>query len=203
MQGVVRYGLKDEGRRQALRGMLYEPHIKPISDLVRRLRRETGTNVPFVDPRCGGTGSLVLFLLQDPGSGAKVSEFLSLENPDPTAANGIRFIGEAGMTYDRIAFWNIVPWPDGPLDRTEIERGGRVLAELLDLLPNLRSLILAGNKAQNGFRNSGARLPAQVRTFASPHWSPVGLGLGARYEPVPHIQRELARAWDYAIGRAG
>jgi hypothetical protein len=50
---------------------LGEPHIAPITDLVRRIRGKIGDErVPFVDPTLGGVNARLLFLLETPSAGS-------------------------------------------------------------------------------------------------------------------------------------
>ena len=59
-------------RKQA---RLEEPHVKPIQDLVRRIRLASGDPaVPFVDPDGGGVAARVLLLLEAPGQSRRTRQ---------------------------------------------------------------------------------------------------------------------------------
>src|SRR5690606_35667203 len=112
----------------ALQARLNDAHVAPITGLVDRLRRDHGANVPYLDPRTGGIHARMLLVLTYPGSGAKGSGFLSLENTDQTASNTLTILRDLRVDYSGIAFWNAVPWPgSGPsLSLDELKRGAVV-----------------------------------------------------------------------------
>jgi hypothetical protein len=71
---------------------LIEPHVRPLMDLVRKLRKQLADNaktngdleppgVPNVDPIDGGVKARALFLLATPGRRAVGSGFVSQDNP--------------------------------------------------------------------------------------------------------------------------
>src|SRR5690606_35725130 len=103
--------LKEPSAVATLQARLNDAHVSPITDLVNRLRRDHGDGVPYLDPRTGGIRARMLLVLKDPGSGAKGSGFLSLENNDQTAFNTLTILRDLRVDYGGIAFWNTVPWP--------------------------------------------------------------------------------------------
>lgn len=67
--------------------LLDKPHIKPLSDYVRRLRACRGehTSIPWFDPTEGGIEAPILLLLEAPGRRATAelgSGFISADNND-------------------------------------------------------------------------------------------------------------------------
>jgi hypothetical protein len=153
-------------------------HAK-IRSLVRRIRRETGSAVPDVDPDGPGTAARVLLVARDPGEkGALVTGVLSpSKNPDATARNLLRAMEEAKLPERICVFWNAVPWALGGRrtpNREELRRGVGYLHDLVALLPNLRAVVALGRDAQTACRLAG------LDAIAVCHPSPLGLyGRGA------------------------
>jgi hypothetical protein len=139
----------EQGRRRA---MLADAHIAPLAGFVASLRQEWPF-VPDFDPLDGGVGADILFLFEKPGpktAPPKGSGFISRDNDDPTAETTKTFMECAGIDRKRTLIWNTVPaW-----NRTITIRSGEVragllsLARLLPLLPKLRTVVLAGRKAE-------------------------------------------------------
>lgn len=148
--------LGNEQHRLERMARLQEPHIKDISAFVETIRKETnhGDNVPYFDPEDGGIYAECLFLLEAPGPRAVDSGFVSRNNPDCTAANWLDLNEKAGIDRKKTLMWNIVPWYLGengrirPAKKADIDAGWKWLLRLLDLLPNLRMVVLVGRKAQ-------------------------------------------------------
>lgn len=103
-------------------------------------------------------GASILLLLEAPGPktvpGWGGSEFISVDNDDPTAQNLRRTRDEFGL-HPGALVWNIVPWVLGrasvkptPVD---LAQGSVEVRRLLALLPNLRAIVLSGQKAQAGW----------------------------------------------------
>lgn len=86
-------------------------HVAPLSAYVRALRKEMGPeySIPDFDSMDGGVKADCLFLLEAPGPKAKVSGFVSRDNPDETAKNFYLLNQEAGIDRKRTVVWNIVP----------------------------------------------------------------------------------------------
>jgi len=147
------------GQPEALASRLEEieqSHIAPLTEFVRRLRVNIGSNasIPFFDPWDGGINAEVLFLLEAPGPKARNSGFVSRNNPDETAKNFFELLIEAGIPRKSSILWNVVPWYIGtgtkirPANTSDISSGVKSLEELLNLLPRLRGIVLVGRKAQ-------------------------------------------------------
>jgi uracil-DNA glycosylase len=150
------WSLGDLEAREARVSRLNEPHVKPLTEFVERLRQETGfgTAIPYFDPMDGGIGANCLFLSEAPGPKAVKSGFVSRDNPDFSARNFLELNQEAGIPRQKTLAWNIVPWYIGsgkkirPATTEDVRKGQIHLAELLLLLPNLSIVVLGGNKAQ-------------------------------------------------------
>ena len=171
------------GESEALEARLSQindAHMTLLTSFVQRLRKSMGDEVviPYFDPWDGGVDAEVLFLLEAPGPKARNSGFVSMNNPDETAKNFYEILREAGLDRKRIITWNTVPWYIGsgskirPANSSDIAQGIQSLAELLQLLPKLRAIVLIGGKAQKAERHVRDIAP-HLEVFFSPHPSPM------------------------------
>jgi len=159
---------------------LNETHITPLAEFVRRLRVKMGpcAAIPFIDPWDGGIEAKVLFLLEAPGAKARNSGFVSMNNPDETAKNFFEISREAKIDRKRLIIWNTVPWYIGsdtrirPANLTDIASGIESLADLIQLLPKLRAIVLVGGKAQKATKHI-RRVAPHLEIFPCPHPSPM------------------------------
>lgn len=173
-----------------------DAHISPLTDFVHRLRESMGEGVaiPYLDPWDGGVDAEVMFLLEAPGPKARNSGFVSMNNPDETAKNFFEIAREAGIERKRIVAWNTVPWYIGsgrrirPANSSDIAQGIQSLAELLQLLPKLRAIVLVGSKAQKAERHVRDVAP-HIEVFQSPHPSPMFVNRR------PENREVLLRSW--------
>jgi hypothetical protein len=120
--------------------------------------QKPGIVLPHFDPAESGIEARVLLLLEAPGPKTVPewggSGLISVDNDDPTAQN-VWKTGNAVGLHEHVLAWNIVPSVLGrasvkPTDQ-EIEQGANELRGLLDLLPELRVIVLAGRKAKGGW----------------------------------------------------
>jgi uracil-DNA glycosylase len=171
------------GQPDALASRLEEieqSHIAPLTEFVRRLRVDIGSNasIPFFDPWDGGTNAEVLFLLEAPGSKARNSGFVSRNNPDETAKNFFELLIEVGIPRKSSILWNVVPWYIGtgtkirPANTSDISSGVKSLEKLLNLLPRLRGIVLVGRKAQKA-ENFVKKIHPSLFIETCPHPSPM------------------------------
>lgn len=141
-------------------------HVAPINALADRVADAEGFArglVPYVDPQLGGVDAEVLALLDNPSTKAEAgtgSGLLSLENDDLTARNCAKAYNAFGLTPGKVVHWNVAPAPiagakNGRSSASERVRGARWLRELLELLPNLRVILLMGDMARDGWMKSG------------------------------------------------
>lgn len=170
--------LGDPAALAARRAIADAPHLRPLRALARRIARERGAQVPDPDPLDGGVGARLLLLLETPGPAIVRTGFVSQDNATGTAANLFRFLREAGIARADLLIWNAVPWvihEDGAQNRaprrSEARAGAPYLAPLIDLLPNLACVVLAGRFAGE------ARMPLEglrpnLPVIAVPHPSP-------------------------------
>jgi len=151
------YLLNNEEEQRRRLEMLSLSHVKPLANYVASLRAVLGEQyrVPDFDPCDGGTQARVLFLLEAPGPKAVESQFVSSNNPDPTARNLWHLIHDAGIPRAETLIWNIVPWYVGtgkrirPVNAADITDALPHLKTLLGLLPKLQLIVLVGRKAQS------------------------------------------------------
>ncbi|MFZ2452035.1 MAG: uracil-DNA glycosylase [Methylovulum miyakonense] len=171
------------GESEALKARLKqldEFHVAPLTAFVRTLRDKMGSeaSIPYFDPWDGGIEAEVLFLLEAPGSKARNSGFVSRNNPDETAKNFFELTSEAGIDRKCTIVWNTVPWYIGsdskirPANSADIASGIESLAELLALLPRIRSIVLMGRKAQKAKEHIKQVSPSLI-IHTCPHPSPL------------------------------
>ncbi len=150
------YQLKNATALAERRSMLTLPHILPLVEYLEALKNELGSDfdTPMFDPCDGGVEAKALFLLEAPGPKAVGSDFISRNNPDPTARNINGLLDKSGFKRQETILWNIVPWYVGtpnkirPVKMSDIEKALPYLEKLLALLKDLQVIILVGKKAQ-------------------------------------------------------
>lgn len=136
--------------------MLEEPHIAPLTAYVQRLRTQhPDWEFPYFDPMDGGVDADMLFLLEKPGpmTSPKTkrpgSGFISRNNDDATAEAVFMFMQQAGIDRKRVVLWNVIPGWNGTIKIKADERRAGVdeLANLMQLLPKLKTVVLVGRQA--------------------------------------------------------
>ena len=172
--------LCDPANIAARRRMLMHPHVAPLTGYVENLRAMGRGEVPDFDPRDGGTAAQVLFLFEKPGPmtdpagrGARAgSGFISRDNDDPTAEATFRFLQEADLPRRLTLTWNVVPWWNGTrrITAEELRSGVAALHELLEMLPDLRAVVLVGRKAARSARFMETK---DLHVIESAHPSPI------------------------------
>lgn len=179
---------------------LRQPHIAPLTDFVVSLRTRDANEYPYFDPADGGIDASILFLLEKPGPmtvdvgrGSRAgSGFISRDNDDPTAEASFRFWRDAGIPRKQTVLWNIVPGWNGTrsISNTELEGGVADLRQLLALLPNLRVVVLVGQKAARA--EALVQANTNLTIFKSDHPSPL---VRARH---PSRWLQITAAWQKA-----
>lgn len=161
------------------RSMLNLPHIAPLREFSRLLRREGRGAVPDFDPLDGGVEAKILFLMEKPGPmtddtalGRRVgSGFISRGNDDPSAEATWRFMADAGIERSLSVIWNVIPWWNGTrtISRDEQTAGIERLSQLVDMLPNLCVVVGVGRKAGKAKASVARRgLPFIISAHPSP-----------------------------------
>ncbi len=174
------------------REMLRQPHIAPLTCFVEKLKVDhPSSEFPYFDPLDGGSCAEILFLFEKPGrltsAAGNGSGFISRDNNDPTAEATFNFMKESKLRRKHTVLWNVVPGWNGVREITtmELKDGVDHLKALLPLLPELRTIVLVGKKAQ---RAKPFIEPLGVRILASAHPSPlVRASRPAVWSEIPSI----------------
>lgn len=134
--------------------------MAPLVELADRIAIARGSGrgkVPYPDPIFGGIDAEALVLLQNPflgdDFGAGGSGLVSLENPELVAHELWCVYDQVGLEPSYVVHWNAVPWfcgvSYGALPSTGDRRAAQpYLSPLLELLPNLRVVLLFGHVAE-------------------------------------------------------
>ena len=196
---------RDPGEIERKAALLDEPHVKPLSDYVRRLRTRHGgdASIPWFDPTEAGITAPILLLLEAPGRRATTEQgsgYISADNNDGSAENMWHILREAGVDRStEIVVWNVVPWyigsPEGIRAATsaDIAEAHGALVELLSLLPRLQVVVLLGDRAADAWQLVGVDMP----TVRAPHPSPKNLN------SRPHYRAKIVEALVQARQQAG
>lgn len=192
---------KDQWRRR------FAPHVAPVNKLVDALRRERGEQIPYVAPLYGGIDAEALFILQDPGPGTddsgRGSGFICTQNDDPTAELFADCLDACKLDVCRILGWNAYPWqlPEGQKrpKANQLEAGVEPTRRLLELLPKLKSIVLMGRVAEDGWNRLIRRHPELAKRYnvvPSPHPSRRGLVGGGmtREEGIGKVKQAMRTA---------
>jgi uracil-DNA glycosylase len=156
----------------------------PLTDWVDRLittRSAAGlpAEVPYADPLDAGIEARVLIILEAPGPMTNAfnpvpgSGFISSDNDDATAENLWLARRQSGL-IDGVLIWNAVPWYLGPTKRkprvAEKREGGEILRELIQMLPELHTVVPLGDHAKDTWRRfARPGLGTAMRTVESFH----------------------------------
>jgi hypothetical protein len=200
---------RDRREVQRKLGLLREPHIEPLTAYVESLRLERGGGeaVPWFDPTEAGVRARILLLLEAPGPravgatdprpAAAGSGFISPDNNDASAETMWRLLGEAGVVRSRdVATWNIVPWYVGdglrirPVSTADLDESAPAIRRLIDLLPDLRVVVLLGKKAARGWKRLGID---SLVVLEGPHPSPLVVN------PRPAARGEIRDVLSHAL----
>jgi hypothetical protein len=181
--------LRDPEAREARRRLLTEPHVRPLTQYVEGLRARSPAEFPDFDPLDGGVEARLLFLMEKPGpmtsaerDGRQGSGFISRDNDDPTAQAIFTFMREAGIPRRETALWNLIPGWNGERRVTgqEKKEGVREALRLVQLLLNLKAVVLVGAKAG----------------LAAPLLEDRGLIIRRSLHPSPIVKGTQRKAWD-------
>src|SRR5258708_31328935 len=152
--------------------LLSAAHVLPLMDLVRALRAQ-GYQVPNVDPYDGGIYAQALFLLESPGPQAVGTQFISRDNPDPSAKNMSRSLDQAGFKRSQTFLWNVVPYCVSTLEQKRNATPAQVRCAaadtqlFIDCLRELKVVIFCGRRAQGA--QQCLRLPTGVHGLQTFH----------------------------------
>ena len=194
--------------RQELWNTRFDPHIEPINRLVDELITEQrGSWMPYVAPNHGGTNAKIVTLFQDPGKMTSRqhggSGFIGVENDDPTANLLADCLDEAGVAQSMILPWNSYPWyltDQGNVTATRRDQGVAALRRLLDLAPEVHTVVSHGAVAHDTWKRFGKRFPSvatRYRHLETFHTSGRGItngGQQTKAEGVAHVVATLRSA---------
>lgn len=136
------------------------------------------------------------FFWSPPGPQVVRSGFISRENSDPSARNMTRALDEAGFTRAETLLWNVVPYCVSSPDRNrnaslaQIRTAAPDTNAFIDLLPELRAVVLCGRLAQYAERF----LSIRVKAFRTYH---PGTRAYRRQEYRKHLHDTLATVRAY------
>ena len=200
--------MADPAFRAEQHARLREPHIEPITALVDDFSRSGNGFIPYSAPMFGGVRAEVLCVLRDPGPKTRDqsgSGMLCIENDDPTAEMFASCLDAAGLAVDRIMTWNAYPWYiNSEPSAVQLEQGVVPLKRLIDLLPDLKVVVLMGLAAENSWRRFSKKYAIASRRYsaiATRHPSGRGITRGGqmtRAEGVAQLTADLARAREIA-----
>lgn len=163
------------------------PAVQPLRQWIADWQEHRpGAVCPDFDPAEAGVGARVLVLLEAPGPMSHTDNatsrpgtgFISVDNPDQTAANSWAARDASGLDETTTLHWHIVPWYLGPASKkpnaAELTSGAKALKSLLPLLPDLQVVLLAGQYAQRGWKLHIESV-RHLATIDVPHPSPLAM----------------------------
>lgn len=110
----------------------------------------------IIAPIYGGVNARLLSVLRDPGPMTQLgtgSGFLCIENNDATAERMYGLIADAGLSVSDMMPWNAYPWYiNANPNAAQIKEGVEPLKRIIDMLQQLRVIILHGGSAHNSWR---------------------------------------------------
>ncbi len=145
-----------------------DAHIAPINEFVDELRRiPSRDTVPYIAPMYGGVNARLLSVLRDPGPKTQQAKggsgFLCMENDDATAEAICNLFDDAGIDAGDIIPWNVYPWYINRAPKAaELNAGVAPLKCIIDLLPNLRVVVLHGDSTYDGWKRLTRQFPTIV-----------------------------------------
>lgn len=134
----------------------------------------------------GGINARLLSVLRDPGPKTQEdhgSGFLCMENDDATAERISKLFADVKIEAEDIVPWNAYPWYINRLPKAaELKAGVEPLKRIIDLLPNLRVVILHGGSAHDVWNRLVRKYPeiaerdwCVIKTYHTSHkafWHP-------------------------------
>lgn len=176
--------------------LITAPAVQPLRRWIEDWQeRRPGAVCPDFDPAEAGVDARVLVLLEAPGPMSHTDNattrpgtgFISVDNPDQTAANSWAARSASGLDETTALHWNIVPWYLGPASKkpnaAALAAGAKALKSLLPLLPDLQVVLLAGQYAQRGWQRHIEGVPG-VTTIDVPHPSPLAMAQPGKREAL-------------------
>jgi uracil-DNA glycosylase len=158
--------MRDADVRERRRAMLGLTHMIKLTRFAAKLRERRP--VPDFDPCDGGVNAQVLFFLDTPGPEAVKSEFVSSNNPDPTAENMGDAWKQAGLKRCHVLLWNVVPhYVSKDTTDAQVREAIPDTQAFIDKLRNLKVVVFCGHKALMAKKH--LRLPPSVVALSTCH----------------------------------
>jgi hypothetical protein len=158
--------MRDPTERERRKAMLGLTHMLELTRFAAKLRERRP--VPDFDPCDGGVKAEALFLLDTPGPQAKCSEFVSSNNPDPTAENMGKAWKQAGLKRCKVLLWNVVPhYVETNTTEAQVREAIPDTQALIVKLQKLKVVIFCGTKAFMAKKH--LQLPASVVPLCTLH----------------------------------
>lgn len=179
----------------------FDPHVAPVNRYVDEIRTLGRGWVPYVAPIHGGVQARVLSILRDPGPATRDgtgSGFICVENNDGSAALQADLLDTVGVSPFELLPWNAYPWYINRAPRApELDQGVEALVQVIDLMPELRVVLLQGRDSQKAWRRLVRCRPAAVRgrdllVIETYHPSPQALFARDADERQRRIERRVA-----------
>jgi uracil-DNA glycosylase len=178
--------LKHKAEQLARKRLLNQEHITPLTCFVDEVaQKHPDKDIPYFDPLDGGIRAQCLFVLEAPGPKAVESGFVSRNNNDESAKNFFEINVEAGIPRKKTITWNIVPWYIGTGKKLrkanidDINQGLPYLHSIIDLLPDLKIVVLVGGNARRVKKELKSRY-AGIKIFECYHPSPLVINTNPR-----------------------
>lgn len=204
--------MRDAAFRQSQLDHLHAPHIAPLTDLIDELIRTSGRGwMPYIAPLYGGVNARMLSVLRDPGPATQAgrgSGLLCCENDDATADLMATLMDEVGLPTSAMLPWNAYPWYiNRKPTAAELEAGTEPLRRVIELLPELRVVLLHGGDAHTAWRRFARQCPtvadgpAVIATYHTSRQAFWHKDPAVRQERLDKLRADLARAVALAEAR--
>jgi hypothetical protein len=117
-----------------------------------------------------------------------------MENDDPTAEALCELFAGVGISARDIVPWNAYPWYINRAPKAaELDVGVQPLKDVVDLLPNLRVVMLHGGEAFNGWKKLVRRYPMLVADKNLHVISTYHTSRQAFWHPDPKVREDRRR----------
>jgi len=174
--------MSDSAFRAAQHAGVRLPHIAPFNALVDELRTEANRGwMPYIAPVYGGVKARVLSVLRDPGPKTQDDDgsgMLCCENDDDAAQYMSELLAAAGVPVAELVPWNAYPWymhvrgTSKVPSAAQLDAGVEPLRRIIELMPDLRVVILHGGTAHDGwdrFEKRHQSIATQYRVLRTYH----------------------------------
>jgi hypothetical protein len=164
---------------------------KMLSLYRSEVAKRTQQTIPEFSADAVHTASILALLETPGGSGAVGTGVVCITNPDPTAKRTLRMIERAGLRPGKYLLWNFfASYESVTADR---ERWRVETHKLIEILPNLKVVLVFGNNAWLGMRD--VELPQGVFLIGAPH--PSNLAVNSDKLAEGKIKRAWQRAKNF------